>query len=101
MRSVAADPTNSDVIYATSSVACKSGGNATSGSEGVLRSTDGGQTWTSVADGLAWPFGGPIAVDPASPSRVIIGSPGSGFLFRTLAPPGTDTTPPAALIDQR
>jgi hypothetical protein len=101
MRGVATDPTDSDVIYGTSSAAYKSGGNATSGSEGVLRSTDGGQTWTSVADGLAWPFGGPVVVDPANPSRVILGSPGAGFHFRTLAPPGSVTTPPAALIDQR
>ncbi len=87
MRGVATDPTNSDVIYTTSSAAYKSGGNATSGSVGVLRSSDGGEPWTSVADGLEWPFGGPVAVDPANPLRVILGSPGAGFFARTLRAP--------------
>ncbi len=100
MRGVAIDPTNSAVIYATSSAAYKSGGRA-SGSEGILRSSDGGQTWTSLSDGLAWPFGGSVAVDPANPGRLLLGSPGAGFFVRTLAAPGPDTTPPAVILDLR
>ncbi len=98
MRGVAVDPTNSSVIYATSSNPYKHGG-STVGSDGVLRSTDGGQTWTSLNDGLAWPFAGPVAIDPANPSRIIVGSPGTGFFERTLGPPGPDATPPAAVTD--
>jgi len=82
-RAVAVDPSNPDVLYLTSSAACRAGG-ASEGSEGVLRSEDGGRTWSSIADGLAWPFGGPIIIDPADSRRILLGSPGTGFLTRTL-----------------
>ncbi len=82
-RAVAVDPRSPDVIYLTSSAACRAGG-AAEGSEGILRSEDGGRTWASLADGLAWPFGGPIALDPADSRRIFLGSPGTGFMMRTL-----------------
>jgi photosystem II stability/assembly factor-like uncharacterized protein len=96
-RGVAVDPTNASVLYATSSKAYKAGGSP-AGSDGVLRSTDGGQTWTSLNDGLAWPFAGPIAIDPSNPSKVIVGSPGTGFWIRNVGT-APDTTPPAAVRD--
>jgi hypothetical protein len=80
VRAVAADPSNPAVLYLTSSPACRAGGRA-EGAEGVLRSADGGRTWTPLNDGLAWPFGGPIALDPR---RILIGSPGTGYQRRTL-----------------
>jgi len=80
-RSVAVD--GAGVIYLTTSPACRAGGPA-EGSEGILRSEDGGRTWVSLADGLAWPFGGPVAIDPANSRRIFLGSPGTGFLVRTL-----------------
>ena len=92
-RGVAVNPLNPRLIYLTSSKAFKAGGQA-AGSEGVLRSTDGGVTWASLSDGLAWPFAAQIAIDPSNVNRLIIGSPGIGFLTRTLAP----VTPSARVI---
>jgi photosystem II stability/assembly factor-like uncharacterized protein len=87
-RDVAVDPVDTQVLYAAGSRAFKSGSSA-SGSEGLLQSTDGGQTWTSLNGGLAWPFAARIAVDPANHYRLILGSPGAGFLTCTL--PGATT----------
>src|SRR5262245_3737635 len=95
LRDVAADPVDAQVLYAAGSRAFKSGSSA-SGSEGILRSADGGKTWTSLNDGLAWPFAARIAVDPANHQRLILGSPGAGFLTRTLPGPTTGIEAPGA-----
>ncbi len=84
MRDVAADPVAAGVLYAAGSRAFKSGSSVT-GSEGVERSTDGGQTWTALNDGLPWPFAARIAIDPANHHRLVLGSPGSGYFTRTMA----------------
>jgi hypothetical protein len=65
----------------TSSRAYKSGGKA-EGSEGVLRSTDGGRSWESWNQGLAWPFAGPALLNIGGSRRAYIGSPGTGFFRR-------------------
>jgi photosystem II stability/assembly factor-like uncharacterized protein len=85
-RCVAVDPRHPEVLYLTSSPAFKSGASA-AGSQAILRSEDGGRTWVSLEDGLSWPFGGPVAIDPADPTRVFLGSPGNGFQRRTIPPP--------------
>ena len=82
-RELAIDRARPDTLYLTSSKAYKSGGKA-AGSEGVLRSTDGGRTWSPWNEGLAWPFAGPILVDAGNPNRVFVGSPGTGFFRRTV-----------------
>ena len=82
-RELAIDRNHPSTLYLTSSRAYKSGGKA-AGAEGVLRSTDGGQTWISWNEGLAWPFAGPIIVDAGSSRRVFVGSPGTGFFRRTI-----------------
>lgn len=82
-RELAIDPRDPATLYLTSSWAYKSGGKA-AGSEGVLRSTDGGRTWTPWNEGLAWPFAGPILVDARDSHRVYVGSPGTGFFRRTI-----------------
>ena len=80
-RGVAVDPTNPDVIYATSSLNdCCGAGPA--GSAGVVRSVDGGRTWQQVNEGLPWPFAWPIEVDPVDPSYIFIGAPGTGYYRR-------------------
>ena len=86
MRGVAVNPANPDIIYATSSqnTCC---GAPPEGSLGVVRSIDGGATWTQVNEGLPWPFAWPIALDPADPSVVYIGSPGTGFYRRRFEDP--------------
>jgi hypothetical protein len=98
-RGVAVSPADANEIFATSSKAYKAGGTP-AGSDGVLRSTDGGQSWSSLNDGLAWPYAGPIAIDPLNPSRLIVGSPGTGFWIRTLATSG-DGVPPASISNLR
>jgi hypothetical protein len=99
-RDVEVDPLNGNNVFATSSKAYKAGGSV-GGSEGLLRSTDGGQTWSAYNEGLSWPFAGPMAVDPATPSKIIVGSPGTGFWIRTTSapPPTADLIAPAAIRD--
>jgi len=80
-RGVAIDPVDPDVIYATSSLndCCGAG---PKGSAGVVRSTDGGETWQQVNEGLPWPFAWPIEVDPTDHTYVFVGSPGTGYYRR-------------------
>lgn len=80
-RGVAVDWSTPTTLYLSSSAAYKGGGSA-SGSEGVLRSTDSGATWTAWNEGLAWPFAGPILVDRGNPRQVFVGAPGTGFFRR-------------------
>jgi photosystem II stability/assembly factor-like uncharacterized protein len=98
MRDVAIDPTDPNVIYAAASRAFKSASSPV-GSEGLERSEDGGQTWTSLNDGLAWPFAARIVIDPANNRRLILGSPGNGFFERTLPGASVAVEPPVARGD--
>lgn len=82
-RELAIDPADPARLYLTSSRAYKSGGRA-QGSEGVLRSADGGRTWTPWNEGLAWPFAGPVLVNVGGCGRAYLGSPGTGFFRRSL-----------------
>ena len=95
-RDVQVDPSNAGIVYLCSSAAYKSGG-VVAGSEGLLRSVDGGATWLPQA-GLPWPFAGPMAIDPRSPSRVLVGSPGTGFWLRSYP---ADAVRPAPVTDLR
>jgi photosystem II stability/assembly factor-like uncharacterized protein len=93
LRDVAPDPVDADVVYAAASRVFQTGGNV-SGSEGLMRSQDGGQTWTSLNDGLPWPFAARIAIDPANHLRLVLGSPGGGFFERTLPGVPVGVEPP-------
>lgn len=81
MRDVAISPADPHVLYATSSGSFCCGSDPT-GSHGVLRSVDGGETWTAVNEGMAWPFAHRIALVPDEPDWVWVGSPGTGFQRR-------------------
>jgi len=85
MRAVAINPKNPNIIYATSSSSSCCGGDPAN-SHGILLSMDGGQTWKEVNEGMAWPFAGPIALDPSDPSMVWVGLPGNGFERRQFTP---------------
>jgi len=97
-RGVAVSPADANEIFVTSSKAYKAGGSP-GGSDGILRSTNGGQSWASLNDGLAWPYAGPIAIDPSNPSRIIVGSPGTGFWIRDLGTVVVDQIAPAPVND--
>ena len=58
---IAVDPTNSDVIYISS------------GTSGMWKTTDGGQTWNLYSEG--WGMGSPkdILIDPANSEEILVG----------------------------
>lgn len=76
MRSMAISPANSDVIYATSSMAYHSGGFGNS--LGIVYSTDAGLTWSDANDGMAYSYGGMIEVETGENPYVWAWSPGTG-----------------------
>ncbi len=83
LRDVAVSPVDPRILVATSSSAFMAGGYEP-GSNGVLLSTDGGRTWSRENDGMAWPFANPVAFHPTRPHQVWVGSPGTGFQYRTF-----------------
>ncbi len=84
MKSVAVSPADPNILYATSSSNTCCGGDPTV-SRGILRSTDGGETWVEVNEGMAWNFAAPITIHPSNPILVWVGSPGTGFQWRVFA----------------
>ena len=81
---VAISPQDPAILAAASSSAFTSGGYEPA-SQGVLLSQDGGQSWQSVNQGMAWPFANSLAFAPWDPDTLIVGSPGTGFQRRTFA----------------
>jgi len=78
MRNVAIVPTNSNVLYATSSSAFKAGGYKPN-SNGVWFSSDGGQNWIQQNLGMAYPFAQTVKISNEVAPIVFVGSPGTGF----------------------
>ena len=66
---IEADPTNPDVVFAAGQF------NYAIGSGGIFRSDDGGQTWRNLGYDQHPDFHA-VAIDPAHPARVLIGSDG-------------------------
>ncbi len=66
---IAADPTNTDVVYAAGQF------NYGSGSGGIFRSDDGGQTWKDIGWDLH-PDYHALAFDPNDPNAILVGSDG-------------------------
>lgn len=56
------DPTNGNIAYAAAATG------------GVLKSVDGGLTWTLIGDGLPNLNAGDLAVDPSNPSTIWLGT---------------------------
>jgi uncharacterized repeat protein (TIGR01451 family) len=73
---IGVDPTNSDNVYALGLF------NYGTGSGGVFRSTDGGQTWKDLGWDLH-PDYHAIAIDPTNTSHVLIGSDGGVWYSET------------------
>lgn len=93
LRDVAVDPVDSRILLAAASRAFSTAATI-AGSDGLQRSIDGGKTWTSLNDGLAYPFAARIAVDPANHNRLILGTAGNGFFERTLSGVPVGVEPP-------
>ncbi len=102
LRSFALVPNHPDLIYTASSSAFTSGGYDPN-SNGVLYSTDGGQSWQSANDGMAYPFAVCMEVTHENNPTIWVGSPGSGFQ-KALIPgqilPVTVTVPFSARLDK-
>ncbi len=77
MRGMAISPANSEVIYATSSMAYHSGGYGNS--MGIMYSTDAGLTWGEANEGMAYNYGGMIEVEMVDEPYVWAWSPGTGI----------------------
>lgn len=78
MRTLRLNPHNLSEIWAGSSSALHSGG-YDPGSRGLLVSQDGGASWDQLDFGSVWPFVNTISFDPVDPTRVVVGSTGTGF----------------------
>lgn len=78
MRKVAIAPTNSDILYATSSSAMYSG-RLKEGSNGIWFSDDQGQTWSLQNQEMAYPFASAVEITNEQDPIVFVGSPGTGF----------------------
>ncbi len=79
LRSVAVSPANPDIIYLTSSSAYVDGNYDASADDGIFYSSDGGQNWEKVSNGMQWEFGIPVAINTKAEPWVFVGSPGTGF----------------------
>jgi photosystem II stability/assembly factor-like uncharacterized protein len=76
VRWIIVDPTDSNVIYASTGIFDRFAVKA----EGVLKSTDGGKTWTNINDGLTSLAVGALAMHPTNSSILIAGT-GKGSAF--------------------
>ncbi|NOY07208.1 MAG: hypothetical protein GXO82_11380, partial [Chlorobi bacterium] len=84
MGAIAIDPDNSDVIYAATGEATYSG--SSYGGMGILKSTNGGQTWTWLRNGL--PLGAVISrirIRPSNHDEIITAHGNSGIYLSTDA----------------
>ena len=70
VRSIAIDPTDSRLLYAAS------------GLNGAFMSTDAGETWINITDGLPITHTSVVAIDPAASGSVYIGTFGAGAYRR-------------------
>jgi hypothetical protein len=81
---IALDPTNPSIVYLATGEGNGSGDNFPG--VGILKSTDGGQTWTNIQGPFVGQFIGSIAVDPSNPQIVLATAfvlPFASELFRS------------------
>ena len=78
--SVAVHPTNPDIVFAGSSSVTRSGGHNPLGY--IALSTDGGNNWTFINEGLGTPVVGSIAISKLEPNTVWISVQGQSMQKR-------------------
>ncbi len=77
------DPRSSAVLYAAGGVADRSAG----AGGGVFRSTDGGETWVAINEGMTAEEVGALVQDPATGTRLYAGTIGGGVFERDVTVP--------------
>ena len=70
------DPTNPDNLAV---VTTEPAFNDVSGATGVHLSSNGGQTWTAITNGLPMTRLRTAEFDPTNPDRLVVGTTGRGF----------------------
>ncbi len=78
-RYVWIDPRDPDVVYVSTGIFDREAANsvpssATPGGEGVLKSTDGGQTWVNINNGLTNAYIGTLFMQPENPDVLLAGA---------------------------
>ncbi len=68
-RVILFDPVNPDIVYASTGIFDREAYNMVG--EGVLKSTDGGNTWTNINNGLGNLFVGFLDIHPSDPHTLI------------------------------
>ncbi len=79
LRSIAISVANPDIIYVTSSSVYVDGNYDDAADDGIFYSSDSGNNWQKVTDGMEWEFGIPVGISKKSEPWVFVGSPGTGF----------------------
>ncbi len=89
-RYVWIDPRDPDVIYASTGIFDREAANSipdsrTPGGVGVIKSTDGGQTWREVNSGLANLYVGTLFMHPETPEILLAGTGNNQYYDRAGA----------------
>jgi photosystem II stability/assembly factor-like uncharacterized protein len=93
-RYVWIDPSDVNILYLSTGIFDREAANSdpqtlTSGGEGILKSTDGGQTWTHINEGLDNLYVGTLFMHPKKPNVLLAGAgvityrKGSGIYLST------------------
>ena len=78
------NPDNTDVVYVSTGIFDREAANSsadtnTPGGEGVLKSTDGGQTWSRVNNGLGNLYVGSLFMHPEDPDTLLAGTGNNAY----------------------
>ncbi len=92
-RYILIDPRDSNILYISTGIFDREAANSnhttnTPGGEGVLKSTDGGQTWTQINNGITNLYIGSLVMHPENPDILLAGAtnityPDYGGVFLT------------------
>lgn len=80
------DPRDPDVIYVSTGIFDREAANSDhtinkAGGEGIIKSTDGGQTWQSVNNGLTNLYVGSLFMHPANPDILLAGTGNNAYFI--------------------